>query len=134
MMANNNDTFEITATTVPSIQVKKAQQPQRQPDHHHHNQLGSSTSASVPNNVMWDLHHAHHRPLESNEESGPKSSIVGNELFCKRRFSTMVQATHRIQIKSNVATKMQVIFKGDYVHMIRLTLPDGQVSDYPFTG
>lgn len=46
----------------------------------------------------------------------------------------MVQATYRIQIKSNVATTMQVIFEGDYVHMIRLTLPDGQVSDYPFTG
>jgi hypothetical protein len=83
---------------------------------------------------MWDLHHAHHQPLELEEESGPKSSLVGNELSCKRRFSTMVQATYRIQIKSNVATTMQVIFEGDYVHMIRLTLPDGQVSDYPFTG
>ncbi|KAI8338910.1 kinase-like domain-containing protein [Chlamydoabsidia padenii] len=98
----------------------------RQTPDQYYNQVDNS---NIRNTIKRD----HHRQSMESEE-GSISSNDGIELVCKRKFSKMVQTTYQLQMKPDMTTTIQALFDGDYIHIIRLTLPNGRILDYPFTG
>ncbi|KAI8331686.1 hypothetical protein BC941DRAFT_456034 [Chlamydoabsidia padenii] len=112
-----------------------------QPDQQHQSQSPprrsiSSSSISPPPTINTAWHHQQQRSSFDSDELG--SPIIGNEIYCKRKFSKMVQAAYHFQAASNLPTTMQAVLDNDddinLVNTIRLTLSNGQESDCSFTG
>ncbi|CAO3589376.1 unnamed protein product [Absidia cylindrospora] len=108
----------LSSSSLSSPSPLSQQEQSNQPRHSKSGSSSSNNSCNLPPptvNTTW-----HHLQRQSFDSDGSSSHppVAGNELYCKRKFSKMVQATHQFQNKPNIPSTMQVIFQGDHINAI----------------